>query len=84
MQLAFQQSGAAFNPITDKAVTAAFNRPNGGRNEPGKCEWPALLRKLDALEESRCEPSVPGERPSSGPPHAPGTVPIVEIGLRLC
>ena len=52
MQLAFQQSGAAFNPITDKVVTAAFNRPNGGRNEPGKFEWPALLRKLDRINPS--------------------------------
>ena len=52
MQLAFQQSGAAFNPITDKVVTAAFNRPNGGRNEPGKFEWPALLRKLDRIDPS--------------------------------
>ena len=52
MQLAFQQSGAAFNPITDEVVTAAFNRPNGGRNEPGKFEWPALLRKLDRIDPS--------------------------------
>jgi ribulose-5-phosphate 4-epimerase/fuculose-1-phosphate aldolase len=52
MQLAFQQSGAAFNPITDEVVTAAFNRPNGGRNEPGKFEWPALLRKLDRVDPS--------------------------------
>jgi hypothetical protein len=52
MQLAFQQSGAAFNPIPDEVVTAAFNRPNGGRNEPGKFEWPALLRKLDRVDPS--------------------------------
>jgi ribulose-5-phosphate 4-epimerase/fuculose-1-phosphate aldolase len=52
MQLSFQQSGAAFNPITDEVVTAAFNRPNGGRNEPGKFEWPALLRKLDRIDPS--------------------------------
>jgi ribulose-5-phosphate 4-epimerase/fuculose-1-phosphate aldolase len=52
MQLAFQQSGAAFNPITDEVVTAAFNRPNGGRNEPAKFESPALLRKLDRIDPS--------------------------------
>ena len=52
MQLAFQQSSAAFNPITDEVVTAAFNRPNGGRNEPGKFEWPGLLRKLDRIDPS--------------------------------
>ena len=52
MQLAFQQSGAAFHPIPDEVVTAAFNRPNGGRNEPGKFEWPALLRKLDRIDPS--------------------------------
>jgi ribulose-5-phosphate 4-epimerase/fuculose-1-phosphate aldolase len=52
MQLAFQQSGAAFNPITDEVVTAAFNRPSGGRNEPGKFEWPALVRKLDRIDPS--------------------------------
>src|ERR1700731_2833522 len=33
MQLAFQQSGAAFHPITDEVVSAAYNRPIGGRNE---------------------------------------------------
>src|SRR5690242_21426486 len=33
MQLAFQQSGAAFHPITDEVVRAAHNRPTGGRNE---------------------------------------------------
>jgi ribulose-5-phosphate 4-epimerase/fuculose-1-phosphate aldolase len=50
MQLAFQQSGAAFHPITDEVVSAAYNRPTGGRNEPAKFEWPALLRKLDRID----------------------------------
>ena len=27
---------------------------------------------------------MPTREKSSGPPHAPGTVPIAEIGLRLC
>src|SRR5215467_2400120 len=40
MQLAFQQSGAAFHPITDEVVSAAYNRSTGGRNEPAKFEWP--------------------------------------------
>ena len=52
MQLAFQQSGAAFYPINDEAVTAAYNRPVGGNTEPAKVEWPALLRKLDRINSS--------------------------------
>ena len=57
MQLAFQQSGAAFHPIADKIVSAAYDnarmRPTGaGRNDPGKFEWPALLRKLDRIDPS--------------------------------
>jgi ribulose-5-phosphate 4-epimerase/fuculose-1-phosphate aldolase len=52
MQLAFQQSGAAFHAITDEVVSAASNRPTGGRNEPAKFEWPALLRKLDRIDPS--------------------------------
>ena len=52
MQLAFQQSGAAFHPITDEVVCAASNRPTGGRNEPAKFEWPALQRKLDRIDQS--------------------------------
>jgi len=52
MQLAFQQSGAAFHPITDEVVSTAYNRPIGGRNEPAKFEWPALLRKLDRIDPS--------------------------------
>ena len=51
MQLAFQQSGAALHPITDE-VASAYNRPTGGRNEPAKFEWPALLRKLDRIDPS--------------------------------
>ena len=52
MQLAFQQSGAAFHPITDEVVTPACSRPTSGRNEPAKFEWPALLRKLDRIDPS--------------------------------
>src|ERR1700726_5170378 len=52
MQLAFQQSGADFHPIADEVVSAARNRPTGGRNEPAKFEWPALLRKLDRIDPS--------------------------------
>src|SRR5438309_11694155 len=52
MQLAFQQSGAAFHPITDEVVTAAYGRPTAGRNEPVKFEWPALLRKLARIDPS--------------------------------
>jgi ribulose-5-phosphate 4-epimerase/fuculose-1-phosphate aldolase len=51
MQLAFQQSGAALHPITDEVVTGAYSH-TGGRNEPAKFEWPALLRKLDRIDPS--------------------------------
>jgi hypothetical protein len=49
---AVQQSGAAFHPIVDEIVIAASDRPTGGRNEPAKFEWPALLRKLDRIDPS--------------------------------
>jgi ribulose-5-phosphate 4-epimerase/fuculose-1-phosphate aldolase len=52
MQLAFQQSGAVFHSISDEVVSAAYNRPTGGRNEPAKLEWSALLRKLDRIDPS--------------------------------
>ena len=52
MQLAFQQSGAAFCPINDEAVTAAYKRPTGSGSEPAKVEWLALLRKLDRIDSS--------------------------------
>ena len=52
MQLAFQQSGAEFHPISGEVVSAAYNHPAGGRNEPAKVEWPALLRKLDRIDPS--------------------------------
>jgi len=56
MQLAFQQSGAEFHPIADEVVSAAYDnsrmRLTGGRNDPAKFEWPALLRKLDRINPS--------------------------------
>ena len=56
MQLAFQQSGAEFHPIGDEVVSAAHDnarmRLAGGRNDPAKFEWPALLRKLDRIDPS--------------------------------
>ena len=52
MQLAFQQSAASFHPITDEVVSAAHNRPTGGRNELAKFEWLALLRRLDRIDPS--------------------------------
>jgi 2-phosphosulfolactate phosphatase len=33
-------------------VSAAYDRPAAGRNEPAKFEWPALLRKLDRIDSS--------------------------------
>jgi ribulose-5-phosphate 4-epimerase/fuculose-1-phosphate aldolase len=52
MQLAFQQSGSEFHPIADNVVSAAYarNAIGGGRNDPAKIEWPALLRKLDRVD----------------------------------
>ena len=56
MQLAFQQSGADFHPIADEVVGAAYDNAGtpltGGRNDPAKFEWPALLRKLDRIDPS--------------------------------
>jgi ribulose-5-phosphate 4-epimerase/fuculose-1-phosphate aldolase len=57
MQLAFQQSGAAFNPIDPGVVRAAYDRgrvrPDGaGRNDRARFEWLALLRKLDRIDPS--------------------------------
>jgi ribulose-5-phosphate 4-epimerase/fuculose-1-phosphate aldolase len=51
MQLAFQQSGAAFHPIGDEIVSATVRRA-AGRNTPATVEWPALLRKLDRIDPS--------------------------------
>jgi len=57
MQLAFQQSGAAFNPIDKQVVDAAYGRSRGrpagaGPNERARFEWLALLRKLDRIDPS--------------------------------
>ena len=56
MQLAFQQSGAEFHPIGDDVVSAGIAngraRLVGGRSDPAKIEWTALLRKLDRLDPS--------------------------------
>ena len=56
MQLAFQQSGAEFHPIGEAVVSAAYDnakmRLSGGRNDPARFEWPALLRKLDRIDPS--------------------------------
>jgi|SRR6516164_10403443 ribulose-5-phosphate 4-epimerase/fuculose-1-phosphate aldolase len=57
MQLAFQQSGAVFNPIDDGVVSAAYDNARlrltgGDRIDPAKFEWPALLRKLDRIDPS--------------------------------
>jgi ribulose-5-phosphate 4-epimerase/fuculose-1-phosphate aldolase len=56
MQLAFQQSGAEFNPIDAEVVSAASTKARlrgaaGGR-DPARFEWSALLRKLDRIDQS--------------------------------
>jgi ribulose-5-phosphate 4-epimerase/fuculose-1-phosphate aldolase len=53
MQLAFQQSGAAFNPIDDRVVSDALKRRAGdSRSDAARLEWLALLRKLDRVDPS--------------------------------
>ena len=54
MQLAFQQSGAAFHPIGDEMVKAAIARTRraGSGNNTARLEWTALLRKLDRVDPS--------------------------------
>ncbi|HVB15679.1 MAG TPA: class II aldolase/adducin family protein [Stellaceae bacterium] len=55
MQLAFQQSGAAFYPLSDAVVGAGFARSSAGAargHDPNTLDWPALLRKLDRLDPS--------------------------------
>jgi len=57
MQLAFQQSGAAFNPIDEEVVRSAYGRnrsrsAGAGMNDRVQFEWRALLRKLDRVDPS--------------------------------
>ncbi len=55
MQLAFQQSGAEFNPLSDEVVSAGYARSSAGAargHDPNTLDWPALLRKLDRLDRS--------------------------------
>jgi ribulose-5-phosphate 4-epimerase/fuculose-1-phosphate aldolase len=56
MQLAFQQSGAEFNPIGDEVVRRTSNkvrtRVTSSDSNPAKLEWLALLRKLDRIDPS--------------------------------
>jgi ribulose-5-phosphate 4-epimerase/fuculose-1-phosphate aldolase len=56
MQLSFQQSGAEFYPIRGEVVSAAYDNARiplaGGRSDPTKFEWPALLRKIDRIDSS--------------------------------
>jgi hypothetical protein len=47
MQLTFQQSGAAFPPITDEIVSAASNRPTGGSNEQVRVAGSAAQARPD-------------------------------------
>lgn len=57
MQLAFQQSGAEFNPIDQDVVGAAYRRNRSRSADTGfngrvQFEWHALLRKLDRVDPS--------------------------------
>jgi ribulose-5-phosphate 4-epimerase/fuculose-1-phosphate aldolase len=65
MQLAFQQSGAAFHPITDEVVSAASNRPTGGRNELAKFAAAQARPDRPVLQAvAPDDPSVARSRPS--------------------
>ena len=55
MQLAFQQSGAEFNQLSEAVVNAGYARSSAGAargHDPNKFDWPALLRKLDRIDPS--------------------------------
>ena len=55
MQLAFQQSGAPFYPLSEAVIGAGYARSNAGAargHDPNKFDWPALLRKLDRIDPS--------------------------------
>ncbi len=55
MQLAFQQSGAEFNALSDAVVSAGYARSGAGAargHDPNTLDWPALLRKLDRIDPS--------------------------------
>ena len=55
MQLAFQQSGAAFHPLSDAVVRAGYEKSKNGAargHDPNTLDWPALLRKLDRIDPS--------------------------------
>jgi ribulose-5-phosphate 4-epimerase/fuculose-1-phosphate aldolase len=57
MQLSFQQSGAALNPIPEEVQRATiernrFNNSEKGYRTIGRAEWPALRRKLDRIDPS--------------------------------
>jgi len=57
MQLAFQQSGAALNPIPEDVQHTTiernrFNNSEKGYRPIGRVEWPALRRKLDRIDPS--------------------------------
>jgi ribulose-5-phosphate 4-epimerase/fuculose-1-phosphate aldolase len=55
MQLALQQSGAEFNPLSDAVIAAGYEKSRNGAargHDPNKLDWPALLRKLDRIDPS--------------------------------
>ena len=55
MQLAFQQSGAEFYPLSDTVVRAGYAKSSAGAargHDPNTLDWPALLRKLDRIDPS--------------------------------
>ena len=47
---------SGFGPIRGEVVSAAYDNAKiplaGGRSDPAKFEWPALLRKIDRIDSS--------------------------------
>ncbi len=55
MQLAFQQSGAEFYPLSDAVISAGYAKSRAGAargHDPNTLDWPALRRKLDRIDPS--------------------------------
>ena len=55
MQLALQQSGAEFHPLSQQVIRAGYEKSMNGAargHDPNRLDWPALLRKLDRIDPS--------------------------------
>jgi len=71
MQLAFQQSGAAFNPLSEAVVSAGYakSRADATRGrDPNKFDWPALLRNSTASTQPTRNRRAGGDRKAQRAP----------------